>query len=261
MNNIQYPESTKKHVNEQLSSIDAQIDDIDASIAKINVKSAQKEQRKPEKVNTQYLCLHPYLFGIGHKDTLSAQTALQLAGDAISSSPIILNSGLALTVTGHDVSQFAINVTAMANTLSHPALKHVAVLASKKALLPIEKMQIPQPSNTQLWVRGNLHFMEPLLSVANALWSANNQAMSPVERLINISTHQKSRLLDHKKTLAGLSQKFTSQCYAARLSGTPSVMKKQLSDFKTDNQPYSVTLILLSNDTDSLSILYEMFAL
>lgn len=261
MINIKYPSSTKKQVDTQLSSIDAQIDDIDASIKKINSKSAQKAQHKPEKFNTQYLCLHPYLFGIGYKDTLSAQTSLQLAGSTLLSSPIAHDKGLALVITGRDVNQFAINVTAIANTLSHPALKYIAVLASKKALLPIEKMQIPQPNHNQPWVRGNLHFMEPLLSVTNALWSPSDQAMSPVERLINISSHQKNRLINHKNTLSELSQKFTGQCYAARLSGTPSTMKKQLSNFKTDNQPYSVTLILLSNDINSLSILYEMFDL
>lgn len=260
---INYPSSIKKQADARTAIIDTQITAIESSIKRINeTPTSNKEITKNSAHHTQYICLHPYLYGVGYNDTLSAPTALKLAGNMIMSAPHHYPNGLVLIVTGRDLSHFAQQIQDISSVITHPAWVQLATLAIKKTLLPIEKMQIPKAATTLSWASFRLDFMSPLLNCRTALgYSPQNEAITPIERLIQVSLHQKERLTQQKQGLLQLKSTFTGQCAALRLTGTPSAMKKQLTDFKVDNQPYATALILLSDDIDNLSIYYEMFGL
>ncbi|KJG24759.1 hypothetical protein UB37_04535 [Photobacterium iliopiscarium] len=270
MNNIHYPQSIQSQVTALSSSIDDKAQAIDDTIQRINHASSLEEQTNEQRAGaslTKYICLHPYQYGIGHKKTLSAPTALHLAANGSLSSPDIahLQVGIALVVTGRDANHFASNIDEIAKIINHPAWIALSTQASAEALLPIEKMQIPREKLAPYWTETRLDFISPRLDCTHVLGSANAHHtvndMTPTERLINVALHQKHQLAQQKQALMQLKAKFTGQCYALRLTGTTNAMKKQLTDFQTDNQPYASVLILLSNNEQELSLLYEMFAL
>ncbi|MCD9521062.1 hypothetical protein [Photobacterium phosphoreum] len=259
---IKYPNSIKDQANALSISIDTQITAIDSALSRINVASPLDKKVTVSDVTSQYLCLHPYLFGVDHNDTLSAPAALQRAGNIIMKSPYHLSNGLALIVTGRNPSHFAQQIQDISTVITHPAWVQLAILATKKALLPIEKMQIPKTTTDPSWVSFRLDFMSPILDCRTVLGhSTKSKPITPIERLIQVSQHQKDRLAQQKQGLLQLKSAFTGQCSALRLTGTHSAMKRQLTDANVDNQPYATVLILLSNDINNLSIYYEMFDL
>lgn len=268
MTKITYPPSIRSQVTDLSLKIDKKITMIDSAIERINHSpSKEKSSKQPTILSlTKYICLHPYQYGIGHKKTLSAPTALQLAVSGLSSPDIAhLHVGIALVVTGRDANHFASTINTLAQIINHPAWVALSTQASAEALLSIEKMQIPREKLAPYWTETRLDFMSPRLDCAHALGSANaHNAVddtTPTERLISVALHQKHQLAQQKQVLMQLKSKFAGQCYALRLTGTTNAMKKQLTDFQTDNQPYASVLILLSNNEQELSLLYEMFAL
>ena len=260
---IKYPSSIKKQADARTAAIDTQITVIENSLKRINETPASNKEATTSSTNhTQYICLHPYLYGVGYNETLSAPTALKLASDMIMKTPHHYPNGLVLIVTGRDPSHFAQQIQDISSIITHPAWVQLATLAIKKTLLPIEKMQIPKTNTAPSWVSFRLDFMSPTLNCRTALGvPPQSEAITPIERLIQVSLHQKDRLAQQKQGLLQLKSAFTGQCAALRLTGTPSAMKKQLTDFKVDNQPYATALMLLSDDIDNLSIYYEMFGL
>lgn len=267
---INYPQRIRSQVADLSSKIDNQVTMIDSAIDRINGSSSLDDKPNEHPAApplTKYICLHPYQYGIGHKKTLSAPTALQLAANnGLSSSDIAhLPMGIALVVTGRDTNHFASNIYDITQIINHPAWVALSTLASAEALLPIEKMQIPRVHLAPYWTETRLDFISPRLDCVYALGSVNTHNavgdMTPTERLINAALHQKHQLAQQKQAAMQLREKFVGQCYALRLTGTANAMKKQLTDFQTDNQPYASVLILLSNNEQELSLLYEMFAL
>ncbi|MEF1204325.1 hypothetical protein [Photobacterium damselae] len=265
MNNISFPPSVNNKINQLSISIDARLTAIENLAERLNSSSSESfADNATISTTTQYLCLHPYLFGVGFNDTLSAPTALQIAANAVVSSKTTHTQGIAMIVTGRDQSHFASQIRAISQVVTHPAWLQLSILSSNKSLLPITKMQIPRHKPSPSWTAGNLQFFNPLHDTHKTLHAANAHnidAISPVERLITLANRQKKRLQQQQQALHDLREKYNGSCYAIRLSGSVSAMRKQLEEYQADNQPYSTVLLLLSDDDKNLSLLYEMFGL
>ena len=267
---IQYPQSINAQVSALTRSIDTKTQEINSAIERIN-SSKKIESKVKTSVNfiTKYICLHPYQYNISPSKTLLAPVGLQLADDSVAQSPEVsaLNKGIALIITGRDARDFADNMKNISQVINHPAWVQLATLANAEAALSINKMQIPKIKLAPYWSKGRLAFMSPIIDSAQILGNAGahqsniKSDQTATERLINAATQQKERLAHQKSELSQLKNKFSGQCYALKLSGSPGAIRQQLMDFQTDNQPYASVLVLLSNDSDNLSLLYEMFSL
>ncbi|MDD9174508.1 hypothetical protein PVK63_06435 [Aliivibrio sp. S2TY2] len=270
MHVIRYPQSISIQADAIVQSIDAKTQEINSAIERINsIKKTEVKVKVSVNVITKYICVHPYQYNISPSKTLLASAGLQVTGDSVTQSSEVngLNKGIALIVTGRDARNFADNVKIISQTINHPAWVQLAILADAEAALSINKMQIPKTKLAPYWMQGRLAFMSPIINSAQILGCAGahqsniKNNMAATERLISIATQQKERLAHQKRELSQLQNKFSGQCYALKLSGSPSAIRKQLINFQTDNQPYASVLVLLSNDSDNLSLLYEMFSL
>ncbi|GEK13210.1 hypothetical protein [Aliivibrio fischeri] len=269
MQTITYPSSVKSQADKLVQSIETREQEITAAIDKIGTSKKLKEKNKKAGISTKYICLHPYQSNISPSKTLLAPIALQIAADNIVNSPEVshLNSGIALVVTGRDATNFASNIKKIASVINHPAWVQLATLANEESILTINKMQIPKTKPGPYWLNGNIGFITPIITTEQLINSAEAQQitpeinLTPTERLINAATRQKNLLAKQKGQLSQLNNQYTGQCYALKLSGTQSAIRKQLLDFQTDNQPYSSVLVILTNDSENLSLLYEMFSL
>jgi hypothetical protein len=270
MQTIQYPQNVSTQADALTQSIDTKTQEINTTIDRIN-SSKKIEFKAKTSVNfiTKYICLHPYQYNISQSKTLLAPVALELAGDSVARSPEVsgLNQGIALIVTGRDTSNFASNMKNISQVINHPAWVQLATLANAEAELSINKMQIPKTKLAPYWSQGRLAFMSPIIDSTQILGNAGayqsniKNDLTATERLINAAINQKERLIQQKSELSQLKNKFHGQCYALKLSGSPGAIRQQLMNFQTDNQPYASVLVLLSNDSDNLSLLYEMFSL
>ena len=267
---IRFPQSINAQVSALMGSIDTSTQDINASIERINSsKKIETRAKASTNVITKYICVHPYQYNISPSKTLLAPVGLQIIGDRVAQSSEVngLNKGIALIVTGRDARNFADNIKSISQTINHPAWAQLATLADAEAELSINKMQIPKTKRAPYWMQGRLAFMSPIIDSYRILGNAGAHQLNiksnatATERLINMAMQQKERLAHQKRELSQLQNKFSGQCYALKLSGSPGAIRKQLMDFQTDNQPYASVLVLLSNDSDNLSLLYEMFSL
>lgn len=265
MNNISLPNSLSRRIDAALSTIEAQQSRLDEQLANLNATRQANEQRaQPGRIISKQLCLHPFKFNVGINHTLSAQSAVQLAGQHIITTPELgtLSAGVAIVVTGADLSQFSQNVANIASTLAFPALTQASALITQHALLPINKMQIPMSKMGPYWQDCHVRYFEPFFSagtIADSLKQSEN--IDAKTRLRNVAGLAKEGLNKKKEALEKIKQQFHGQCYALKLAGAPLSIKKQLDEWITDGQPYALALIILTNDANELSLIYEALSL
>ncbi len=265
MNNITLPNSLLRRIDAALSEIDAQQSRIDERLSNLNATRQANEQRaQPGRVISKQLCLHPFKFNVGTNYTLSAQSAVQLAGEHIITTPELgsLNAGIAIVITGADLSQFSQNVADISNTLAFPALTQASALITQQALLPINKMQVPTRKTGPYWQDCHVRYFEPFFSagaIADSL--KQSESIDAITRLRNVAELAKEGLNKKKEALEKIKQQFHGQCYALKLAGAPLEIKKQLDEWTTDGQPYALALIIFTNEPNELSLIYETFSL
>ncbi|RZP88981.1 hypothetical protein [Vibrio vulnificus] len=265
MNNITLPKSLGSRIDAALSEIDAQQSRIDERLSNLDATRQANEQRAQQgRVISKQLCLHPFKFNVGTNYTLSAQSAVQLAGQNIITTPELgsLNAGIAIVITGADLSQLSQNVVNIANTLTFPALTQASALITQHALLPINKMQIPRSKMAPYWQDCHVRYFEPFFSagaIADSL--KQSESIDAITRLRNVAEFAKEGLNKKKEALDKIKQQFHGQCYALKLAGAPLEIKKQLEEWTTDGQPYALALIILTNEPSELSLIYETFSL
>ncbi|MEC4728856.1 hypothetical protein HWQ46_25405 [Shewanella sp. D64] len=214
------------------------------------------------------LCLTPYQYGIGLNGMLSAKAGTGLLADRLTNALEIngYHHGVAMVITGLDESLFASRLKGVVDVLPFPDWVALHNLASKRAILNVEKMKIPNIKPSPYWTHLNGGLVSPLYAVNNTLLegislaeSIASNAMSPIERLNALAAKQSKQLEAMQVCISELQQLFKGEVYAKRLSGTPHDMAGQLQRFDTDNQPYSTILVVLSRDP--IVFLNEMLSL
>lgn len=265
MKQIQLPITLKAHINNALAKIMDKLNSIDEGLSKLSSSKILKYQSETKDISTiKYLCLHPFTFGVGINGTLSAQNAMNIAGQHIIREPELgsLNNGIAIVITGSDISQFANQVSRITEILTFPALIQANTIIAQQALLPVNKMQKPTQKIGPYWKDCHVQYFEPYFSThALATSLVLDKSIDARARLTNVAELAKQTLTMHEKKLKNVMSHFIGSCYAIKLSGTPIEIKKQLDEWHTDSQPYALVFIIISSDANELNYLFETFAL
>lgn len=272
MKNISYP-ATANNVHTQAaefisqlkSHITNQASKLDAIKSPLHTKSeladnaASLLQLRDELNNLLFdgyaIALTPYQYRIGTENRLSADNAATFAAEKLTEQydPITGQHGLAIIITASTESDFANKISKIANLLAFPEWLALSDYAAKHAVLPIEKMQIPAKRLNPYWRKDDYSTQAPLSTndelvgaeLAQAEARAEN-ATSPVERLKSLASIQTQLLDQLSQDIVDFIGLFNGQCYALKLTGTPSNMAKQLRDASISSEPYSSLFLMVS---------------
>lgn len=264
MKNIVNPQSLKTHINGALDTIKIKQNNISEGLSNLSSKASSTQQKNDQPTKSKHLCLHPFTFGVGINSTLSAQNALQIAGQHIIMEPELgyLNNGIVIVITGSELSQFSNQVSNVTNVLPFPALTQANTIIAQQALLHVNKMQKPNQKQGPYWKDCHVQYFEPYFSThALATSLITDTSIDARTRLTNVAELAKQTLTEHEKKLKNMMNHFMGSCYALKLSGTPIEIKKQLDEWNTDSQPYALAFVILSSDANELNYLFETFAL
>ncbi|PMT73895.1 hypothetical protein C1S86_24385 [Vibrio parahaemolyticus] len=207
----------------------------------------------------------PYQYRIGTENRLSADNAAKFAAKKLTEQydPISGQHGLAIFITASTESDFANKISTISKLLPFPEWIALSDMATKHAVLTIEKMQIPPKRLNPYWREDDYSNQAPLSTsddligaeLAQAEAIAEN-ATSPVARLKSLASIQTQQLDQLSNDITAFIALFTGECYAMRLTGTTSSMATQLRDASISSEPYS-TLFLMVSKTEPI-FFYQM---